>query len=175
MAEIEIRHEHAHGDDPLAKRVGLMVGLVGLALAAVTIAAHREHTAAVLERTEANDRWAYYQAKKIREHTSDVAAQLALALAADPEKVGPAVARFESSRAKYASDAESIKSEAEAKDRATEHSEQLALRFDLGEGFTELGLVLSSLYFLGRRRVFPVAGGIAAMLGALIAASVLVA
>jgi len=28
MAEIGIRHEHAHGDYPLAKRVGLTVGLV---------------------------------------------------------------------------------------------------------------------------------------------------
>jgi hypothetical protein len=175
MAEIEIHHEHGHSADPLGRRVGLMVGLVGVALAAVTIAAHREHTTAVLYRTEANDQWAYYQAKKIREHMSDVAAELARALATDPARAEAAVASFEGSRARYASEADGIKKEAETKDHAAEHAEHLALRFDLGEGFLELGLVLTSLYFLGRRRVFPVAGGIAAMLGALIAASVLVA
>jgi Domain of unknown function (DUF4337) len=36
---------------------------------------------------------------------------------------------------------------------------------DLGEGFLELGLVLSSLYFLSRRRFFPVIGISAAFLG----------
>jgi hypothetical protein len=174
MAEIEIHHEHEHGDDPLAKRVGLAVGLIGVVLAAVTIAAHREHTAAVIHRTEANDQWSYYQAKKIREHTSDVGAQLARALATDPVKGEAAVAKLEASRAKYLGDAENIQKAAEAKDHATETAERLALRFDLGEGFLELGLVLSSLYFLGRRRVFPVAGGVAALVGALIAASALV-
>ncbi|HXQ31296.1 MAG TPA: DUF4337 family protein [Steroidobacteraceae bacterium] len=141
----------------------------------MTIAAHSEHTGAVLDRTEANDQWAYYRAKKIREHTNDVAVQLARALATDPATVEAAVAKLDSSRARHAGEAEDIKQEAEAKDRASEQAEQLALRCDLGEGFIELGLVLSSLYFVGRRRVFPVAGGIAATLGALIAAAVLVA
>ena len=66
-------------------------------------------------------------------------------------------------------DAEGIKQGAEAKDHETEHAEHLALCFDLGEGFLELGLVLTSLYFLGKRRVFPVAGGLSALLGAVIA------
>ena len=173
MAEIEIHHEHEHENDPLAKRVGLMVGLVGILLAIVTIAAHREHTSAVIHRTEANDQWSYYQAKKIREHTTDIGLQLLGALATDPVRSDAATKKLEASREKYIADAEAIKKEAEAKDHETEHAERLALRFDLGEGFLELGLVLCSLYFLGRRRVFPVVGGVSALIGIAISATAL--
>jgi hypothetical protein len=163
MAEIEIHH-HPHEHDATGQKVGLMVGVIGVLLAAATISAHREHTAAVIHRTEANDQWAYYQAKKTREHISGVGRELALALA-DATRAAPALQKFEADRAKYQADAESIKRMAEAKDQATEHNEARALRFDLGEGFLELGLVLTSLYFLGRQSLFPWAGGIAALLG----------
>ncbi len=174
MAEIEIHAAHEHSDDPLAKRAGLMVGVIGVLLAVVTIASHRSHTSAVIHRTEANDSWSYYQAKKIREYTSDVGRELALAVGTDPARVDVAVKKFEAQRAKYVADGEGIKKEAEAHDQATKHQEAIALRFDLGEGFLELGLVLTSLYFLGRQRLFPVGGGLAALFGLGIALSALV-
>ncbi|HUO79501.1 MAG TPA: DUF4337 domain-containing protein [Steroidobacteraceae bacterium] len=173
MAEIEIHHEHGHEDDPLAKRVGLMVGIIGVVLAVVTIAAHREHTAAVIERTAENDQWAYYQAKKIREHVSGVGRELALALGTDPAKVAAAVGKFDEQTAKYKHDAEELEKEARADEAATHRAERRALRFDLGEGFIELGLVLSSLYFLGRHRLFPLVGGASAVLGLAVALSAL--
>ena len=39
------------------------------------------------------------------------------------------------------------------------------MRLDIGEGFLELGLVLSSLYFLSKRKFFPVIGITAAVIG----------
>jgi hypothetical protein len=172
MAEIEIHHGHGHDDDPLAKRVGLQVGLIGVLLAVVTILAHREHTTAVISRTAENDQWAYYQAKKVREHTSEVGRELAVALG-DPARVGATVQKLEGMAAKYKADAEEIQAKAREEEQATHHAELRALRFDLGEGFIELGLVLSSLYFLGRQRLFPLAGGFAAVIGLLTALSVL--
>lgn len=164
MTEIEV---HAHHDhlDPLAARIGAMVGILGILLAVVTISSHRAHTAAVVHRTEANDEWAYYQAKKIREHTSEVATTLAEALGTDPARTAAAKEKFEAMGAKYAKDAQEIKAQAEEKVHHTEESEHRALAFDLGEGFLELGLVLTSLYFLGRGRLFPVAGGVSALIG----------
>jgi hypothetical protein len=171
MAEIEIHHAHGHEADGLSKTVGLCVGVIGVMLAFVTIAAHRQHTAAVMHRSEANDAWSYYQAKKIREHTSDVAAQLAVALGTDSTKVEAAVASFKASQAKYQHDADETKKEADAKVHETEHAEHLALRFDLAEGFMELGLVLTSLYFLGRQKLFPIFGVSAAAIGCVLALS----
>ena len=173
MAEIEIHHAHGHEEDPGAKRVGLMVGVIGVVLAVVTIAAHREHTAAVIDRTAENDQWAYYQAKKIREHTSEVAHELVLALGSDAARSEASARKLEAMAAKYKGDAEEIQHQAREEHEATERAEHRALRFDLGEGFLELGLVLSSLFFLGKQRVFPLVGGTSAVIGLAIALSAL--
>jgi hypothetical protein len=45
------------------------------------------------------------------------------------------------------------------------------LRFDFGEGLLEIGLVLSSLYFIARSTLFPIVGVISALIGVGIAAS----
>ena len=84
MTEIEVKPEHAA--DPNTRRVGILVGVVGILLSVVTIASHRAHTEAVIHRTESNDQWAFYQAKKIRENTSDVALTLLQTLEPDQPK-----------------------------------------------------------------------------------------
>jgi hypothetical protein len=164
MPEIEVKPEHA--DDPNTRRVGILVGVVGILLSVVTIASHRAHTDAVIHRTESNDQWSYYQAKKIRENTEEVALALLQSLALDVSKTEAVTHKLEAARAKYASDAETIQEEARAKDSETKTEEKRALRFDIGEGLLELGLVLCSLYFLARKAFFPVLGVLASIAGA---------
>ena len=163
MAEIEVKPEHAA--DPNTRRVGIMVGVVGILLSVVTIAGHRAHTQAVIHRTESNDAWAYYQAKKIREYTSEVTISVLQTLAADPAKTVAPVQKLNAARDKYAADAEKIQEDARRKDKETDVEEGRALRFDIGEGLLELGLVLCSLYFLARNGFFPVFGVLAAAAG----------
>jgi len=163
MAEIEVKPEHAA--DPNTRRVGIMVGVVGILLSVVTIAGHRAHTQAVIHRTESNDAWAYYQAKKIREYTSEVTVSVLQTLAADPAKTVAPVQKLNAARDKYAADAEKIQEDAKRKDEETAVEERRALRFDIGEGLLELGLVLCSLYFLARNGFFPIFGALAAAAG----------
>jgi len=170
VAEVEIHAGHPHEGDELGKKVGVMVGVIGIVLAVVTIASHREHTAAVVFKTEANDQWAYYQAKKIREHESAVGSTLLEALGTDAPRIKAGTDKLLADRDKYAREAGEIQKAAEERESATRRAEARALRFDLGEGLLELGLVLSSLYFLSRKRLFPVAGVIAALAGTVSAA-----
>lgn len=171
MSEVEI--PHAHELDSFGKRVGVTVAVIGVVLSIVTIASHREHTAAVVYRTEANDQWAYYQAKKIREYQASVGSTLVGALASDPAKAAASVKELTTQRAKYEHDAVEVQKEAQRKDQETVRAELRALRLDLGEGFLELGLVLTSLYFLARKKPFPAAGLAASVLGTILAASAL--
>jgi hypothetical protein len=166
MPELEVKPEHA--DDPNTRRVGILVGVVGILLSVVTIASHRAHTDAVIHRTESNDQWGYYQAKKIRENTEEVALSLMTALSTDPAKIEAVTKKLEAARAKYAADAEKIQEEAKAKDKETETEEHRALYFDIGEGLLELGLVLCSLYFLARKVFFPVFGVLSSIAGAIL-------
>ncbi len=166
MPELEVTPEHAA--DPNTRRVGILVGVVGILLSVVTIASHRAHTDAVIHRTEANDQWSYYQAKKIRENTEEVALSLMASLGADPTKTEPVARKLEAARAKYAADAEKIQDDAKTKDQETEKEEHRALFFDIGEGLLELGLVLCSLYFLARKVFFPIFGVLAGLAGAIL-------
>ncbi len=151
MPELEVTPEHAA--DPNTRRVGILVGVVGILLSVVTIASHRAHTDAVIHRTEANDQWSYYQAKKIRENTEEVAISLVTSLGTDAAKIESMTQSSRSARAKYAADAEKIQDDARAKDKETEKEEHRALFFDIGEGLLELGLVLVLLVFFGAQSV----------------------
>jgi hypothetical protein len=166
MPELEVKPEHA--DDPNTRRVGILVGVVGILLSVVTIASHRAHTDAVIHRTESNDQWTYYQAKKIRENTQEAMLTLMSALNPDPAKAEGVAHKLEAARAKYAADAEKIQEDARAKDEETKKEEHRALYFDIGEGLLELGLVLCSLYFLARKAFFPVFGVLASIAGTIL-------
>ena len=168
MSEIEIHHEHAHDADPYGRRIGVLVGVIGILLAGVTIASHREHTAAVIHKTEANDQWSFYQAKKIRAQVLDVGVELAASLGKPADTKGN-IAKMSAERDRETQDAQGIQDEAKAREAESWRAEQRALRFDLGEGLLELGLVLTSLYFLSKKKSFPVFGITAATCGLLAA------
>src|SRR3954454_22909037 len=76
MAELEIHHE-GHDSDPYGQRIGVVAAIIAVFLAGVTIMSHRSHTDAVIYKTEANDKWAYYQAKSIKRSQYDIAARVA--------------------------------------------------------------------------------------------------
>src|ERR1700733_6018008 len=114
MAEIEVKPEHAA--DPTTRRAGSVGGVVGILFSVVTIAGHRAHTQAVIHRTESNDAWAFYQAKKIREYTSEVTISVLQTLATDPAKTGASEQKLNAVRDKYAADVEKIQEDARRKD-----------------------------------------------------------
>jgi Domain of unknown function (DUF4337) len=172
MAEVEIHTSHESGGDAFTKGVSVMVGVIGIVLAFVTIASHRAHTAAVIHRTEANDQWSFYEAKKEREHLMDVASGLlGVVEVAQVDKAAQLAAQYARERDRYAVDAKQIQQEAQGREDESHHEEARGLRLDLGEGLLELGLVLTSLYFLARKRLFPVIGILAAVAGSIVAVS----
>jgi Domain of unknown function (DUF4337) len=170
MAEVEIHAEHEHANDPFGQRVGVMIGIIGIVLAVVTIASHRAHTATIIAKTEANDQWTFFGGKKVREHLLDVGAGLATALGGDKDSARELAKGYIHERDRYKGEAEAIALEAHKKEVESVTEEKRALRLDVGEGFLELGLVLSSLYFLSKRRFFPMLGGSAAVIGVVFSA-----
>ena len=117
MTEIEITPHHA--SDPSTRRIGILVGVVGVLLSIVTIASHRAHTHAVMHRTESNDQWTYYQAKKIRESGAEMALTVLQATLTDPARLEGPGHKLQAARDHYASDATDIQKKAEALDGET--------------------------------------------------------
>ena len=172
MAELEIHHEVEAEPDPMARRAGVQAALMAMVLAIVTILSHRTHTDAVLLKAAANDTWQRYQSTRVKLHSLEVGVDLLEALA-PRERTASKRAEYETARAKYEAQSEEIQKQAREKEEETERTERRALRYDLGEGLLEIGLVLTSLYFIARRTLFPRAGRVAAVAGVVFAAAAL--
>ena len=155
--------------DPFDHRVGALVGLIGVILSIVTILGHREHTAAIVHKTEANDEWSFYQANKIKKDNNEIAVTLLKTLSSEPSRAASAIAKLTQDSGRYEQESAAIKAQADTRELESAHSESKAMRLDLGEGFLELGLVMASLYFLAKRRFFVTLGVAAAGIGSMFA------
>jgi hypothetical protein len=138
-------------------------------LAIVTIASHRTHTEAIMQKSSANDAWAHYQSTRVKYHNLDLGQNLIGALGAKGDATEKLVAGYAAQKKDYEARGKKIQDEAERDDSAAETAEHRALRYDLGEGLLEIALVLSSLYFISRKNLFPVIGIVAGIAGAVIA------
>src|ERR1051326_6623911 len=165
MAELEIHHETEHAIDPLGQRVGVLAALLAVALAVVTIASHRTHTAAIIHKSTANDDWAYYQSTRVKYHNLELGQNLMQVMGARTPATDKLLADYGAQLKKYGAQAAQIQAQAKHDDAAAERDEYRGLRFDIGEGLLEIALVVSSLYFISRKKMFPVLGLVAGAAG----------
>ena len=170
MAELEIHHhEGGHDADPAGKRMGIQAAVLAVLLAIVTILSHRTHTSAIIHKSSSNDQWAYYQATRIKLHNSELGESLIHVLGPKADGAEKLLADYEGQIKKYEAQSKDNEEKAKSADDAAEADEHRALRYDFGEGLLEIGLVLTSLYFIARKSMFPAMGLIAAVAGVIIA------
>jgi Domain of unknown function (DUF4337) len=170
MAELEI-HTEVEGADPFGKKIGVLAAILAVLLGIVTIVSHRAHTDAVLFKSDANDKWSFYQAKRIKFHSLELGEDLLNAMPARSAEADSTLVRYRSEKKRYTRESNEAQEDAKKTDEKAEHVEKQALRFDFGEGLLEIGLVLSSLYFIARSKLFPTVGVISAALGLVTAIS----
>ena len=169
MAELEIHHEGEHASDPMGRRVGILAAVLAVLLAVVTIASHRTHTASIMHKSRANDAWAHYQATRVKLHSVELGENMVRVLGGSGDSAKKMLNDYTGQEGKYEKQSADIQKEAEQADHDAETSESRALRFDIGEGLLEIGLVLSSLYFIARKTMFPAMGAAAGIAGAAVA------
>ncbi len=170
MAELEIHHEGAeHEHDPVGQRVGVMAALLAVCLAVVTIASHRTHTEAIIKKSESNDQWGYYQASRLKFHNTEMGERLIAVLGPNSPGAKDSLDKFGKDKKKYTDEAKDLKEKAESKTEESEAAERRALHYDLGEGLLEIALVLSSLYFIARKMLFPWISVVAGLAGLIVA------
>ncbi len=174
MAELEIHNESEHAPDPTGRKIGMLAALLAVALALVTIASHRAHTAAIIHTSEGNDAWAHYQSTRIKYHDLELQENILAALAGNSAAAQKTLAETAAEKKQYDQRGKDIQNEAQRDGALAQSDEHRALRFDWGEGLLEIGLVLTSLYFISHKAMFPIMGIVAGIAGALIAVTGLV-
>lgn len=164
MAELEI-HTEVEGADSFGRKIGILTAVIAVLLGIVTIVSHRAHTDAVLLKSQANDKWSYYESKRIKFHSLELGEDLMHALGTGGPVAATMLDRYGKEKARYAHDSDRAQEDARQTDEKAEHVEAQALRFDFGEGLLEIGMILSSLYFISRSKLFPAVGVTSALLG----------
>jgi len=149
--------EHAeHGAQESAMRpVAFTMSVLAVLVAVTTVLGHRTHTEAVLSQNKATDQWNFYQAKKIRSNDTQLAADLLTVVTIADKTAAAKVAKaYADHQAKWADDLKEEQEKAEALELKVEQAEARANRFDLGEALLEIGLVVTSVTLLTRRRAY---------------------
>jgi len=174
--ELQELHEHAEHakHDPSLAPVTLTMAVLAVLVATVSLLGHRTSIEEVVLQNKVTDQWAYYQAKNIRRHSDELFADLVSVI---PSKDAEGAHKLQE---KYRAEAERYRDEQKELDAKAHELEQEAVlargktdRFDLGEVFLEIALVITSITLLSGRRLFWYLGLLFGVTGIVIAASVL--
>ncbi len=159
---------HVDPNDSYGKKIGVLAAILAILLSIFTICAHRAHTETIVLQNEANDQWSYYQAKHIRDYQLEMNLDLLKLLAAKNPNSSRLSEAYSKKHAEYSKELADIKKEAAAKVHESMTSQKKALSFDFAEGVLEIALVMSSLYFISHRKLFPRFGFVFGIAGTLI-------
>jgi hypothetical protein len=163
----ELRENAEHGrENPSLAPISVTMAILAVFVAVVSLLGHRAHTEEVLFQAKASDQWSYYQAKNIRRHNYDMALDmLSMVEFKDKGQADKVREKYTREAARY--DKEQAEIEEQAKDLENEsaHEQRKANRFDLGEVFLEVALVISSLALLTGKRGFWFLGIVSALAG----------
>jgi hypothetical protein len=172
---IELPEHEEHEKHPLTIPVSVTIAILAVVGAIVTLLGHRAHTEELLLQAKASDQWAYYQAKNIRLHEMQaVSDMLAVLSPADKEKATTVREKYVKEVERYEKDKDEISSEAKTLETERDLVSHRADRFDGGEVFVEMGLVICSITLLTKKRLFWFSGIAIAAVGVVLAITGLV-
>jgi hypothetical protein len=170
MNELKERAHEAKERRELAP-VSLTMAVVAVLVATVSLLGHRAHTEEIILQNKVTDEWAYYQAKNLRRNNLEALRDVLDALEGKNEKAEQVSKRFESDIDKYRDEQKDIQKEAHHVEDELHLETRRADRFDLGEVFLEIALVVTSITLLTGRRHYWAAGIVFAVAGIVIAAT----
>jgi hypothetical protein len=174
--EAQELQEHAEdgAHESSMRPVAFTMAVLAVLVAVTTVLGHRTHTEAVLDQNKATDQWNFYQAKKIRSNDTALAADLLSVVTISDKGAAQKIAKaYTDHQAKWNEDLKEEQEKAEGLEKKVEYAEARADRFDLGEAMLEIGLVITSVTLLTKRRTYWYLGMVFALGGILSAASVI--
>jgi hypothetical protein len=165
LSELQENAEHGRENPSLAP-ISVTMAILAVCVAVVSLMGHRSHTEELLTQNRATDQWAYYQAKNIRLHNYDMGLDmLPLIEFKDKEQAAKVQEKYKAQVDRYTKEQAEIEEKARDFEAESARAQRKADRFDLGEVFLEIALVISSLALLSRKRIFWFLGIVSGVAG----------
>jgi Domain of unknown function (DUF4337) len=172
LTELKENAEHGREDNSLAP-ISVTMAIIAVLVAVISLMGHRAHTEEVLMEARATDQWSYYQAKNIRRHNYEMGIDvLSLGEFKDKSAEEKVLEKYKEEAAKANKDQADIEEQAKDLEKESAGAAAKADRFDLGEVFLEIALVITSMALLTRKRIFWYIGVVSTLMGLTVAASV---
>lgn len=159
---------HIDVNDNYGKKIGVLAAILAVLLSIFTINAHRTHTKTIELQNETNDQWSHYQAKRMREYQLEMNLDLLKIIPANNADRSKLINSYMQQHDKYSHELDELKAEAGATAKKNVIVQEKALYYDFAEGILEISLILSSLYFISRKKLFPLLGILFGFIGAII-------
>src|SRR5215470_7265266 len=173
-SELEELQEHAeHGKaHPDLAPVTLTMAILAVLVAIVSLLGHRSGTEEVILQNKVTDQWSYYQTKNTRLHTDELFADLAgVVTARDSEAAASIQEKVRIEAERYTEEKKELETKAHELEQEFDRTHRKTDRFDLGEVFLEIALVITSITLLSGRRIFWHFGLLFAAIGIIVAAT----
>jgi hypothetical protein len=172
ITEFSNQMKEAH-ESPLT-HISLAISILAVLVAMVTVLGHRSHTEAVLMQSRAGDQWAEYQSRKLRAENLQVTSDL-LTLQPVDDKIAAKkrLDDYHTKITKWTAQLDGDQAKAKAFESKVEVEEAHAARYDLGEAFLQIAVVLCSVTLLTRRTAYFIFGLSLAAVGLVASASAL--
>jgi murein DD-endopeptidase MepM/ murein hydrolase activator NlpD len=165
----ELQETAEHGRESRLAPVSLTMAILAVFVAAVSVLGHRAHTEEIILQNRVTDTWAYYQAKNSQRQTNELFLDLLKVSELKHPEVETLKRKYQDAIGAYSAKQEELKAEGRKLEKEMEVERRRADRFDLGESFLEIALVVTSITLLTRKRIFWGAGFVAAAIGLIIA------
>lgn len=154
LHELHERAKHARENPDLAP-ITITMAVLAVLVATASLLGHRTHTEEIILQNKVTDQWSYYQAKNIRRHTNELFADLTTVITTkDEEGITKLGEKYRAEADRYKDEQNELDAKARELEQETERTRRKADRFDLGEVFLEVALVITSITLLSGRRIF---------------------
>lgn len=171
LSELREQAEKGHENPSLAP-ISVTMAILAVCVAIVSLLGHRSHTEELLLQNRATDQWAYYQAKNIRRNSYAMGVDLlGLVEFKDKTQADKVREKYNHEVERYTKEQAEIEEQAKDLEKESGVAQRKANRFDMGEVFVEIALVITSLALLSGKKAFWFLGIVAGLAGLGVAAT----
>jgi hypothetical protein len=171
LTELKEQAEHVK-EDPTLAPVSVTMAVLAVLVAVTSLLGHRAHTEEVVLQAKASDQWAFYQAKNIRRHTDELFTDMtSVQPTNEPAALAKLREKYSQESSRYKDDQKDLEDEARSLESEVATERNRADRFDLAEVFLEVGLVITSITMLSKRKLYWAMGVGLGTIGILVAAT----